>query len=483
MESLLLVASFVCSTLMFYFSLIHSLPKVFMHFILKFMSKQNTRWNVVEHLTKRTHEHRNIVLPCPDLLYSTVACDFSSDPTTVLLFSAPANDYSSLGLYDDSARCVEIVSHSDSPLRVAVVGPEVTCSDADIMSSLLGFGDGNEKGEKEGMNCTVVRRMPTAKGLLLHRLLMVDPSAWAEMQALQASTITCSVHTLDAPSQGQSESGSHNSRQSSHILRLLWSVARKVRSIVHIPTALPCLCLLLGLLLKHRTMADVVADSGSVWMYAAGVLTAGLLVSAAAVFVTLKQLKKPRVVHWTKLMTLEKIGDWSFNALDTTTSTSSAGGELVAPFAHLIFFLHGALGLLPSEVYYGAATAAHCDEEKEEGEIEAPMTPLRHGESYVITLPPYLDLRCAWWSLTVYDSDLFLVPNEAGIYSVNSFQLKAAAAVARETQRDQQALRIVCSPVRPEVLAEDEVAWLPMPPQPVGGHDHHHPPRFVLRGW
>ena len=530
-ESLLVAASFVCSTLMFYFSFIHSLPKIFMHFILKFMSKQNKSWNVVEHLTKRTHEHRSIVVPCPDLLYSTVACDFSAHPSHALLFSAPVSVYSSLGLYDDTARCVGIVSHSAASLRVVVVGPEVTGSDADIRSSLR-LSTGKEQDhansqqeqqeqqqQEQQQEHMIVRRMPTAKGLLLHRLLMDDPSEWAQMQALQSSAITCTAHAV-------CESSPEPTRQQGplHSLSLLsQTVVKTVGSFVHVPTALPCVCLLLGMLLYHIHVhthtpflssvcgshgegegesgecvhaANTDTDSASVWVLVVGVLVGGLVAGAAMAFFTLKQLKKPRVVQWTKLMKLEKVGDWSFNALDTTGGGEPGGGGLGGPFVHLIFFLHGALGLLPTEVYYGAATAAH-PHQSELASSSSSMLPLQHGESYVIDVCPSLDLRCAWWSLTVYGSDLFLVPNDAGIYSVNSFQLqKAAAALQAQTPAPAPArkeseqptlpqLRIVCSPTRPEALleSEGEVFWLPMP-QPLleSQSDQHHPPRFVLRG-
>ena len=125
---------------------------------------------------------------------------------------------------------------------------------------------------------------------------------------------------------------------------------------------------------------------------------------------------------------------------------------------------------------------------------------LKHGESYVIDVSS-LDLNCAWWSITVYGRDLFLVPNAAGLYSVNSFQLQharteaeaaAATAAGGKNTREVAALpmRIICSPTKPDALrgGDGEVFWLPMPQAECSSDCEsdskscQSPPRFVLRG-
>jgi hypothetical protein len=385
----------------------------------------------VEHVSKRTHEHRNIVIPCPDLLYSTVACDFATNPATVLLFNAPANVYASLGVYDESARCVGIVSHSNEALRLVVVGPEVTASDVSIKSALH-LGNDLDDDNKDDIQEYKVQRMPTSKGLLLHRLLMISPSDCMEMEALQTTAITCTAQELPV--------------ESLHLLlnpsrSRMWSLVKRVSGYVYAPVSMPCLCIMLALavaVVSARVEAVTSVDWWHIMYPVLVVLGGGYLSGAIIAAVTLKLLKIPSVVVHTNLLKLERIGNWLFNALDTdgdcgsSGSSSDSGGVTVVsgsgngnaarsvtnPFAHLIFFLHGALGLLPSEVYYGASSSAFMSvetslsstslssslsstsaaSEKLLSDVSSPfsqMVELKYGESYVIDVPT-LDLKCAW---------------------------------------------------------------------------------------
>lgn len=74
------------------------------------------------------------------------------------------------------------------------------------------------------------------------------------------------------------------------------------------------------------------------------------------------------------------------------------------------------------------------------------------------------------WSISVYGSDLFLVPNDAGVYSVNSFQLREAFEKLKNTkttasslttddgvlvQHDTPVLKIICSESNPFVSNAD----------------------------
>ena len=122
---------------------------------------------------------RTVVIPCPDLLYSTVPVDLS-DPSLMLIFRAPQCTYGSLGVYDSSARCVDVANHSNKSLVAVVVGPRVKCSDDEICNRF-----------KEAVQ---VLRMPTSKGLLLHRLLVPRPQDYESVRELQQRKVTCTVH-------------------------------------------------------------------------------------------------------------------------------------------------------------------------------------------------------------------------------------------------------------------------------------------------
>jgi hypothetical protein len=477
------------SLLLFFYSLTHSLPRIFMRYILSDLAKPPTpslphshthSYNTIQHLSKRTHEHRSIVIPCPDILYSTVPCDFthslthsfkhpSNHSTTALLIKAPASVYSSLGIYDDSASCVDIISHSGQELRVVIVGPTVVGCDEDILRALnltapLGNNTGvservseqvSEQGservservseELAGECAYIVRRMPTSRGLLLHRLLTPNPDKWEDMEKLQVSEVSC-VSTRLPPS-------CHEALMTPHAT-LPTRLLNAMSVYVHTPTALPCFIVIVSVFVNDiMTMEkDVVS---SVVALRLSVIILGMLCGVMLAVVTLKQLKKPRVVQWTNLMRLERVGQWSFNALDTTDPTGPLG-VLGQPLAHLIFFLHGALGLLPSEVYYAAATTALESPPRNEHipvslcecvseHTSNNMVTLQPGESYVIDVST-LDLNCAWWSITVYGGDLFLVPNEVGVYSVNSFQLQEAAA--KQSQVSEALCVCVCARAR-----------------------------------
>jgi hypothetical protein len=86
-----------CSFLSVFYMLINNLPFIFMHFILRYLVKPTGTWNTVAHWNKITHRDRKIVIPCPDLLYSTIPLDLSNR-ATALLVSGPNVIYASLGM-------------------------------------------------------------------------------------------------------------------------------------------------------------------------------------------------------------------------------------------------------------------------------------------------------------------------------------------------------------------------------------------------
>jgi hypothetical protein len=80
------------------------------------------------------------------------------------------------------------------------------------------------------------------------------------------------------------------------------------------------------------------------------------------------------------------------------------------------------------------------------------------GSDYVITLPT-ADLKCHWWSITLYGYDDLLIPNNEYIYSVNSFQ------VARKPELAGKQVRVVCSPKKPAEIDASlkDCLWIPLP--------------------
>ena len=358
----------LCAAAMSFYSIISNLPRIFMHFILQFLVKENKCWNSVTHWNKMTHRDRQIVIPCPDLLYSTVPLDLT-DPSVALLFVAPCTYYGSLGIYDDGAKCTEILSHSGRILRVIVIGPSVVSSDEDVKSSLC-----------EPDPTTEVVRLNSGRGLLLHRLLMTRPEDYKDFRESQVHNITCSMRRLGTD--------------------VLIS-PRASNSVFYGPVCGPCLATVMCAVaklsfLRSNHLDEVITIVGlSVGL--------GILTGLVGACVMVKLLKQPKFIVWTNMMQLHRWGGWSFNILTAgpgkpaapvTACDSSMQSLLRAlvtwgePFVHLAFFLHGALGLWPTEVQYGNALSAVSGEGNKE-------VPLRNGESFVIEVPT-LDLNCEW---------------------------------------------------------------------------------------
>jgi hypothetical protein len=391
-------------------------------------------------------------------------------------------------VYDCNARCIDIVSHSKSDLKVVIVGPDLLLSDDDV-KMLLGVSDPHMR----------VLRLPTRKGLLLHRMLMPRPSDWEEIRGKQVSEVRCEVKTLSWDEEGAQGGGAGSS-----LLQTLYfpATALSVATIAR---------------LYFRRSSESVLTS-ELHVLVAVCLIVGAVMGCVGAAAMVKLLKRPGFIVWTNMMRLQRVGKWNFNVLasgpggPSHASSTSTWGD---PFVHLVFFLHGALGLLPSEVQYGNSISS-MDGERE--------VPLQYGGSYVIEVPA-LDLDCAWysialcicfsdfmvcyyvrWSITLYGSDLYLIPNNEEVYSVNSFQLQALSSCEEETTNEARTqkktgllvekdgnniaagssmpLRIICSPIRPPLKRDDgEVFWLPMPAEDENDiKSSGATPRFVLRG-
>lgn len=228
---------FCCCFMIVLYSTVKNVPGVLMHFILKGLTKNTGKnddvkkpnWNVILHMDKRTHKHRNIVIPCPDFLYSTVALDFSS--TNAIIFTAPASTYGSLGIYDSNAKCMTIFSHAEKSLRVIIVGPSVkeSCTDDDIRRGL------NEP------NDVCIYRLATMTGLLLHRLLMPTKAQYEEIRGLQTEQITATAETLP-----------HSCTTQTH--NPVMQLYDYIRYILYVPVTVPALVVMLSVCgaLKQR---------------------------------------------------------------------------------------------------------------------------------------------------------------------------------------------------------------------------------------
>jgi uncharacterized membrane protein len=419
MISLALVASVSCATAIAFHGIVSCLPALLMRLIGR---KLNIRSNSILHADKRTFRDRTVVIPCPDFLYSTVSVDLTNR-AAALLFSAPMAVYASLGVYDDHARCVAIANHSNSPLRALVVGPEVSADDRQLQEL---FPD----------TPTRVLRLPSSTGLLLHRYLMPAPDDHTELRQRQLAEVRCEMVQLPSVACRLSSSASLlQSLPVKILLSVLWS---------------PMALILTGPLLA--SLSSLPSQSSLSLPVLLSLLSLiSLLLAITLALLTIVLLKKPSYAARVGAMSLSHIKLWKFNTLEAfgdspSPSSPSAAPQppsifplsalsparLADPYRNLVFFLHGALGLTPSEVQYGGTLTVYSrlpqrslliSDSASEVERESESTEyLRYDGCYAIDVPS-LSLCCDWWSITLYGQDLYLLPSPQHRYSVNSHQL------------------------------------------------------------
>jgi hypothetical protein len=433
--------------------MVSCLPAVFMRIIAK---RLNTRSNSILHADKRTFHDRNVVIPCPDFLYSTLSVDLTSQ-TTALLFSAPLAIYASLGVYDDHARCVAIANHSNSPLRALIIGPHVSVDDVEL-----------EKLYPQ----TRVLRIPSSTGLLLHRFLMPSPDDYTKLRSQQLAEVKCEV--VELPMSYTSVSASSSLLQQLPVkffLSMVWSPVALV-------LAGPLLASLFSLSTPHQQSLS--------FLTLFSLLLMSLLLAVPLVLLTIVLLKKPSYAARAGAMTLSQIKLWKFNTLEafgdspsSSPSSSSAislsalsPSRFLDPYRNLVFFLHGALGLTPSEVQYGGTLTVESQLPppsflNRSRETLAPTIGgggngteyLRYDGCYAIDVPSSsLSLSCDWWSITLYGHDLYLLPSPLHRYSINTHQLLnlhcsliTALQSARPTNPPRITYRILCCSEDPKI--------------------------------
>jgi hypothetical protein len=208
------------------------------------------------------------------------------------------------------------------------------------------------------------------------------------------------------------------------------------------------------------------------------IILLSLINSLGLAYITIIVLKNPLYASKLNFTKSYNINNWRFHTISKSTHSNPniiinmlSYIYPISIFQHLVSFLHGALGLLPSEVIYGLTITDNTNDL------------LKYGHSYVITINS-LDLHCEWWSLTLYGDDLFLIPNEKKSYSINSIQLNKL----HNTGKDK--IEILVGPTPPSTNPSDETYGMPYIPLPTKYQYENmsaavaskHAPRFVLRG-
>jgi uncharacterized membrane protein len=296
-----------------YLLIIYFLPKWAMKRALQVFATAAGGFNKIHRYDNPDHFARLIPAPCPDFLYTVVPLDFSLAPSsTIFVVRAPGSEYCSLGVYDDSTLCQSIINHSKKPLAAVICGPgTLAANNEDITEAARAVTDDELE----------IVRVETTTGLLLHRLFTPDPSDSAIEKKKQQDI---SVTPLELKS-------TENATK---------SPAVTVTSVIVFYLAFTCYC---GSLLWDKNGSIMILT----WM---GILVADVL---AGLF-TLLVLKNGYFTSVFEMAENRNMGCWYFCGLKLRSSNANGYIERIMDiFGILYYFLHGALGLLSSEVVYG----------------------------------------------------------------------------------------------------------------------------------
>jgi uncharacterized membrane protein len=438
---LLISASWLGPVIFCYISCVSVIPFIAVRKILGHVVGA-VGFNDIRYFDRVDHNSRQVVIPSPDFLYSSVALDLPGHSDVVHVKAPFSVEYASLGVYDDNGRCIHIVSHPNKEMDVLILGSNVVLADTDILTAV----------PTELKSCSIIR-LQSSRSLLLHRLFVPDPSLQHKYRDLQHS-IKCTFMKLpigDLPMSSQASSNASRRMPTAPVVAV--AVA-----------AIEFLAFRRGLL---------------TWGRALKILLVSVVLGLIAAFATLKFLKNPKCAGFVNLTKHHHLSDWKFHLISSKPKEGITSW-ISQPFHHLVTFLHGALALLPSEVLYGTA---FCDADDDL---------LRYGGAYLIQSPS-LSLGSLWWSITLYGDDLFLIENAENIYSVNSFQLRPYA----DDIASNGFIRVLCSPVRPDdaTLEKHRIRyWIPLPERSSSSiyavdksplnksKDSSKAPRLILRG-
>ena len=149
-------------------------PRLIMQRVLSQLSTPSGELPVLPPMTD--HLQRRVVMPSPDLLYALCPFDLARQPMVVRADPAAAGvaGYWSVALYAATSDNVRVLNDRDAagrPLHLLLLGP-----------------DAPEPAAADGVR---VVRMPTARGLLLMRVLVADPARDGPVAEAARRTLRC----------------------------------------------------------------------------------------------------------------------------------------------------------------------------------------------------------------------------------------------------------------------------------------------------
>jgi len=316
---------------------------------------------------------RHIVKPCPDLLYSMAHLDFASKlgARAIVVSLANPGSYASLSFFSDSTDNFFVSNFGTTDAcgavkTVAVFAPSETSIDMAKAKRLLGVDE--------------VVRCPSVKAAVLQRIFCPSGKLTPELIKYQLQA-TCTP-TQDLPSG-------------------IESVALERSNSPWLTTPGSGFALVSFVFVVAGYLLSDWQGLLSAWRIAVA-LAMGLL----ALPVSLGALFSPWIHPYlpTAMQSVD-MGCWSYNP--------KTGGTSADSFVRAAIALGGLLALNKSEAIYMMGTR-----DSDGNELDC-------RNDYIITCPK--SMPGAWWSLTAYGGDHFLIPNEADTYSFSHQSAKPNA--------------------------------------------------------
>jgi hypothetical protein len=304
---------------------------------------------------------RAIVKPCPDLLYSMANLDFSVPGVrAVKLSMVNPGCYASLSFFTDSTDNFAVANFDADPSAklwtVAVFGPSENSIDMAKAKKLLGVDQ--------------IVRCPSTHASVLQRIFVPTKDMVSELSISQKKATCTPLHELPAGVESVAMKTEASSRFSTPGSGFICA---------------SCVVLVAGVLLSE--FEGVL----SLWKVVAAVVLGVVSVPASLVvlFVPWSQPYLPLAMRNVSLP------GWGFNPKCGSSSADS--------FVRAAIAVTGLLALNKGEAIY-------C-----RGAADIDGNPLDCRNDYIITCPK--TMPGAWWSITAYGGDHYLVPNEVGVYS------------------------------------------------------------------
>jgi uncharacterized membrane protein len=359
------------SFLAFYCILVYT-PWLLMRIVINRMKKTFKHYatNSFYHCQKlSTAADRAIVKPCPDLLYSMASIDFAEPGVRAVKISMEdSGTYSSMSFFSDSTDNFYVTNFDSFPSKetgysrriktVIVFGPSEISIDLEKAKKLLGVDD--------------AIRCPSIKAAVLQRIFVPAQDMIPQLRNVQENA-TCTP-LFEWPDSIKKAEGATNNVSTSR-----FSTPGSGFAFVAV------LCFLVGFLLSDFQQLV------SVWKSAAA-----CLVGILAVPLSLSFLFAPWIKFYMPVaMRSVSLGCWNFNP--------KCGGQSADSFVRSWVALTGLLALNKNEAIYMMGTH-DIDRER-----------LDCRNDYVITCPK--TMPGAWWSITAYAGDHYLIPNDRGVYS------------------------------------------------------------------